>query len=81
MGRWAQLTVTQLRKLCGSRALGTRGPKSELVKKLLKADENMEYAWLRAGHRWLGQRLKRNFPDYGALSQTATRGTTLCLLA
>ena len=51
LGDLDRLTVTQLRKLCVSRSLGTKGTKTELVAKLLEEDEAMAFSWRRDGHR------------------------------
>ena len=118
--------VTQLRKLCVSRSLGTKGTKTELVAKLLEEDEAMVFSWRRDGHRcageartqsdkchgrsavtcgawayffpapfsftwnpyritscpprrWIGQRVLRNFPDYGDVSRGFSRDRRFAL--
>eukprot|EP01050_Picozoa_sp_SAG11_P027655 SAG11_NODE_7090_length_1195_cov_1.270985_1_plen_323_part_01 len=71
LGGLEALTVTQLRKLCVSRSLGTRGTKTELMAKLYRDDEqHMQYAWRREGHAWLGRRIVRDFPDFGEVYGT-----------
>ena len=62
------LTVIQLRKLCVTRQLGTKGQKMDLVGKLHAADRQCDDAkrvWRLQGHKWIGQRLKRTFKGYG----------------
>ena len=68
LGDLNQLTVIQLRKLCVTRKLGTKGQKVDLVAKLHADDRNVIDAnriWHLRGHKYIGRRLRRTFKGFG----------------
>lgn len=67
------LTVIQLRKLCVTRKLGTKGQKVDLVAKLHADDRNVidgDRIWFLKGHKLLGRRLRRSFQGFGDVEGT-----------
>ena len=68
LGDLNMLTVVQLRKLCVTRKLGTKGQKVDLVAKLHADDRNVidaDRIWFLKGHRFIGRRLRRSFQGFG----------------